>query len=103
VRVLRDARALRVEGDDRVSGVTIAIGDREETLAARGVFVCAGAAPRTALVDGVVELGPAGGVVTDGARTSVPGIYAIGDVRAGASQRLDAITADVDALVEALA
>ncbi|MBM6699089.1 FAD-dependent oxidoreductase [Bifidobacterium pullorum subsp. saeculare] len=47
-----------------------------------GVFVFAGYVPATALVKGLVELDDAGYVVTDqyGA-TSVPGVYAAGDLR----------------------
>lgn len=46
-----------------------------------GVFVFAGYAPATALVDGMVDLSEHGYVITDaGQKTSVDGVYAAGDV-----------------------
>lgn len=46
-----------------------------------GVFVLAGYAPATALIDGLAELAPGGYVVTDAhQQTTVPGLYAAGDV-----------------------
>ena len=48
-----------------------------------GVFVFAGYVPATNLVRGVVELDDYGYVVTHGyLETSVPGVYAAGDLRA---------------------
>lgn len=48
-----------------------------------GVFVFAGYVPATDLVRGVVELDDYGYVVTHGyLETSVPGVYAAGDLRA---------------------
>ena len=47
-----------------------------------GIFVFAGYLPQTALVSELVELGPAGGVVTDERMgTKTPGLFCAGDVR----------------------
>ena len=47
-----------------------------------GVFVFAGYAPATKLVQGIAELNPQGYILTDGnMKTSVEGLYAAGDVR----------------------
>lgn len=54
---------------------------RAETGETFGVFVFAGYAPETALVQGLVELNEQGYIVTDvNQKTSVDGVYAAGDV-----------------------
>jgi thioredoxin reductase (NADPH) len=53
-----------------------------------GVFVFVGLQPNTGLVRGLIDLDPYGFVVTDGTlATSVPGIYAAGDVRQGSTKQ----------------
>jgi thioredoxin reductase (NADPH) len=60
-----------------------------------GVFVFAGYVPQTALVKGVVELDPQGYVLTHGyLETSVPGIYAAGDLRVKNLRQVVTATAD---------
>ena len=47
-----------------------------------GVFVSIGRAPATQLVDGLLELDGSGYIVADeSTKTSIPGVYALGDVR----------------------
>jgi thioredoxin reductase (NADPH) len=101
-----------VRGTDHVEGLTIRHVETGETteLATVGVFVFIGASPRTEMVHGLVELDDKGYVFTgpdlihDGKRprgwsldrdpflyeTSVPGIFAVGDLRAGSSKRVAA-------------
>ena len=60
-----------------------------------GVFVLAGYVPATNLVRGVVELDDYGYVVTHGyLETSVPGVYAAGDLRAKNLRQVVTATAD---------
>ena len=60
-----------------------------------GVFVFAGYVPATNLVRGVVELDDYGYVVTHGyLETSVPGVYAAGDLRAKNLRQVVTATAD---------
>ncbi|MBT1172640.1 FAD-dependent oxidoreductase [Bifidobacterium sp. MA2] len=60
-----------------------------------GVFVFAGYVPATSLVKGVVDLDPQGYVVTHGyLETSVPGVYAAGDLRVKNLRQVVTATAD---------
>lgn len=86
-----------LHGGDQLNSVTIR--DRttgeSETIDAKAVFVMVGAAPNTNWLSGLVDLDRNGFVVTGteiGASspfaTSRPGIFAVGDVRAGSVKRV---------------
>jgi thioredoxin reductase (NADPH) len=81
-----------VGGEDRLTHLTWRDGIRQEDvrLAAGGLFLMIGARPRTAWLHEVgVELDDKGFVTTQGAfETSVPGLFAVGDVRAGSVKRV---------------
>lgn len=71
-----------ISGDGRVERATLRGADgAERDLAVGGVFVAVGHEPNTALFRGKVDLDARGYVaVRDGARTSVEGVFAAGDV-----------------------
>lgn len=82
-------------GDDRLRQLTWRNRDTgaEETRAIGNVFVMIGAVPNTGWLDGCLALDPKGFVVTGAGdatpyETSVPGIFAVGDVRAGSVKRV---------------
>ena len=65
-----------------------------------GVFVAVGILPRTALVKDLVELAADGSIKTDARmRTSVPGVYAAGDIRDTVLRQV--VTACADGAVSA--
>jgi len=58
---------------------------------ANGSFIFIGLDPNTGWLDGLLDLDPAGFITTDRMmETSVPGIFAAGDVRAGSTKQLAA-------------
>ena len=73
-----------VIGDDAVTGVVLkdTVDGSTRELALDGVFVAIGNDPRTHLVHGVLDLTEHGTIWVDGrsSRTSVPGVFAAGDV-----------------------
>ena len=91
------AEVSELHGEDQLDGVTIrnAVTGATETVATRAVFVMVGAAPNTAWLSGLVELDEKGFVLTgpdvhtaSPFATSHPGIFAVGDVRAGSVKRV---------------
>ena len=87
----------RVLADEKVSGVLIrdiVTGD-ESVVEAQGVFVSIGRKPASSLVAGQVELDESGYIVADeSTRTSVPGVFAVGDVRTKALRQIVTAVAD---------
>ncbi|MBI5444905.1 MAG: FAD-dependent oxidoreductase [Deltaproteobacteria bacterium] len=94
VEILLSHRVAEVVGDKTVQGVVVedvAAGTTRK-LAVDGLFVFIGLAPNTAFLPGFLGLDAQGFVVTDlqTLATSVPGIFAAGDVRSGSSKQITA-------------
>jgi thioredoxin reductase (NADPH) len=81
-----------VAGADRLAALTWRdeSGQRDVRIDAGGLFLMIGAVPRTSWLHGVgIELDDKGFVTTHGAfETSVAGLFAVGDVRAGSVKRV---------------
>ena len=84
IEMVWDSAVKTINGGDKVTSVTLTNtkSGEESELAVDGVFVAIGSDPRTALVQGKLELTEAGTIAVDGrsSRTSVPGVFAAGDV-----------------------
>ena len=109
VRLHANVTAVEADGD-RFRAVTISDGaGRSEQLVARALFLCIGGTPRTAWAEGAgVRVNSAGFVLTgssllEGGRrpdgwpldrdplvleTTVPGLFAAGDLRSGSTKRV---------------
>jgi thioredoxin reductase (NADPH) len=90
-------RMTALHGDDQLSGITIrdTQAGQDWRLNTRAVFIMVGAAPNTSWLSGHVDLDDQGFVITgeaagaaSGYATSHPGIFAVGDVRAGSVKRV---------------
>lgn len=84
-----------LHGDAALEAVTIQTADGEQIVPTCAVFVMVGAAPNTAWLSALVALDDKGFVLTGEAAganstyaTSMPGIYAVGDVRSGSVKRV---------------
>ena len=89
IRCIANSKVTAILGEEAVTGVQLedAAGAANEIEAA-GVFVYVGLEPCSELVNGLVDVGSTGHVVTDARlSTSAPGIYAAGTLRAGAAGR----------------
>lgn len=70
--------------DDKLTGVRLKniLTGEENTIECDGVFISVGRKPATDLVKGQLELDHSGYVVADETtKTTIPGVYAVGDVR----------------------
>ncbi len=86
-----------LHGDTRLDGVTVRdkLADSKTHIDSRALFIMVGAAPNTDWLEGHAALDDHGFVLTgaeNGGRsqfeTSTPGIFAVGDVRAGSVKRV---------------
>lgn len=84
MRFVWDSVVDEVLGEAKVSGVrvrNVKTGEKE-VISTDGIFVYIGLVPATRLLQGQVELDEAGYVIADShQRTSVPGVFAAGDVQ----------------------
>ena len=88
--------------DDKFKGAKLKnIKTGEETvIEADGIFVSIGRKPATELVEKQLELDSAGYIIADeSTRTSIPGVFAVGDVRTKALRQV--VTAVADGAVAA--
>ncbi|MBR3796448.1 MAG: thioredoxin-disulfide reductase [Clostridia bacterium] len=86
-----------IEHDDRVTGVRLknVVSGEEETVACDGVFVSVGRKPASQLAQGQLELDESGYIAADETtQTSLPGVYAVGDVRTKALRQVVTAVAD---------
>ena len=81
----------KIEGDKKVENVVLKNIKNNQTQSFKtdGVFIFIGHEPNTYFVKDFVKLDDKGYVVTDSSlRTSVPGVFAAGEIRAGAVKQL---------------
>jgi thioredoxin reductase (NADPH) len=90
IDVITSSSPSEFKGDSRLRSVVLTdseTGEQQE-ITPDGVFVFIGLSPNTELGKGVIELDEFGFVQTDiGLQTSMPGIFAAGDVRAGSTKQ----------------
>lgn len=91
IRILTHTKVLEICGDEEVAGIRVETGDGSDRLIpCSGVFVYAGLEPNADLVRSLVNQASTGAVGTDERfETTLPGLFAIGAVRAGYSGRLE--------------
>lgn len=91
ITVHLQAQTKEIVGENgRVCGVVIEQDGQEKTINVDGVFVFAGLKPNTDfLVNSGIKLDERGFIVTDEKmQTNIPGIFASGDVRSGATMQI---------------
>ena len=88
---------------DRAEGIRVkhVLTGEEREISCDGIFVSVGRKPATELVKGQLSLDPAGYVVADeSTRTSLPGVFAAGDIRVKSLRQV--VTAAADGAIAAM-
>jgi thioredoxin reductase (NADPH) len=103
------AELAAVDGDERLRAVTISNGVGPQRIDAGALFIMIGAAPNTGWLSGLVELDERGFVrtgsevgATSAYETSLPGIFAVGDVRSGSTKRVASAVGEGSVVVSAI-
>jgi thioredoxin reductase (NADPH) len=78
-----NAQLTALRGTDKLEGVTLkdTVTDEISEMALDGLFIAIGHRPTSELFKGQLELDAGGYIVTTGVATSVPGVFAAGDVQ----------------------
>lgn len=106
IRVLPDCTIVRIDGNDSVTGVTLRDAGTgvERALACGGVFAYVGLVPNTSFLMAGVACNAHGRIITDAAFcATLPGLYAVGAVRAGDDGTLAGAIRDAEELATHLA
>jgi thioredoxin reductase (NADPH) len=92
VTLVPQAEVVAFAGEKELTGVRVRMGDgSQRDIPSAGAFVCAGLRAATGFLGAALQLDGDGRIRTDARlRSSVPGIFAAGDIRAGAAYRLAA-------------
>jgi thioredoxin reductase (NADPH) len=91
IQILWDTVVLEILGDKLVNKIKLrdVVTNKESTLEVSGVFVAVGSQPATGYLKGLLTLDAVGAIVTnDRLETSVPGIFAAGDIRSGSIRQV---------------
>jgi thioredoxin reductase (NADPH) len=95
VQMLFETEVVEIRGPDTVTSVVLKQAGVTRVQSVSGIFIFVGLEPNTSMLRGVVDLDPAGHVVTDlWLRSSVPGVFAAGDIRQHAAGQLVAAAGD---------
>ena len=84
VRIAWNRVPVSVEGEMEVTGLRVknVLSGEEETIPAEGVFIAVGMEPNGSLLKGLAAADEAGYVIAgEDCRTSMPGLFAAGDIR----------------------
>ena len=102
VEFIWNSQVSELLGDEKLSGVKLrnVLSGEEQELQLDGLFISIGRQPATELFRGQLELDEGGYIVADeSTRTSIPSVYAVGDVRTKEVRQI--VTAAADGAVAA--
>jgi thioredoxin reductase (NADPH) len=97
IKILWDSVMDEVTGETFVEGIKLSNvkTKKKSNLKVAGVFMAIGFKPNTEYLQGAVELDKNNAIVTDDKMaTSVPGVYAVGDIRSSSIKQVIAATGD---------
>lgn len=88
IEILMNSGVKEIIGDQVVDAIVLK-NEKEEKIKVSGVFIEIGSMPHTEVVKGLIKLNKKGEIITNkDAETSVPGIFAAGDVTDGSFKQV---------------
>jgi thioredoxin reductase (NADPH) len=104
VEIVTGCEVEALDGTERVESVTLRIGDQQERLNAGLVCVFIGAEPATEWLPAAVARDERGFIIADGTtfKTTLEGVYAVGDIRNGIAKRVSAAIGEGAASVSSI-
>lgn len=103
IELVLNTEVIKINGQDTVESVTLFNKEQNNTwdVAVDGIFLYVGLMPNTEFLAGALETTPQGYIVTnDAMETSVPGVFAAGDIREKGLRQV--VTAVADGAVAAI-
>lgn len=96
VQLILENRVTALLGQDKLTGIVVTdAAGTERTIPCNGLFISIGRKPATALVQQQLALDGSGYILADeSTRTSLPGVFAVGDVRTKALRQVVTAVAD---------
>lgn len=95
VHMVMDARLLEILGTKEVEGVRYEHSGEIADLPVQGVFIFVGFMPNSGLLNAHIDHDAGGYRITDaGMQTSVPGVWAVGDVRTQLTRQISTAVGD---------
>lgn len=97
VEVVWDSTIKEIVGEEKLEGVVVVNkkDNSERKIDLDGLFIAIGGIPTSTLVKDLVELNPQGYIIAnEDCETSVPGIYAVGDIRVKSLRQIITAAAD---------
>jgi len=97
IEIIWNSVVTKLNGEEKLDGIQIKNikNDKIIELEMNGLFVAVGSSPSTDLVKGLVDLNKQGYIIADeSCKTSVEGIFAIGDIRTKAVRQVLTAAAD---------
>ena len=97
IEFIWDSVVLNINGEDKVTGLTIRNIKTDDIfhLPVNGVFIAIGFVPNNSLFKSIVDLDESGNIITDSLmHTSVPGLFAAGDIRHNSARQVASAVGD---------
>lgn len=95
INVFYSSKVVRINGDSRVTSITVLYNNSEKEINLDGIFIAIGEEPKNEIFKNVVDVDEKGYIKSeDGVHTKTPGIYVAGDTRVKELRQLTTAVSD---------
>ena len=95
ITVFYNSKVVRINGDSRVTSITVLDNNSEKEINLDGIFIAIGEEPKNEIFKNIVDVDEKGYIKSeDGVHTKTPGIYVAGDTRVKELRQLTTAVSD---------